>query len=128
LAYFRSLLIELSAASDLARLWEGQGRHAEARELLTPVYSWFTEGFDTADLKEAKALHGEIIEPAIAAVHPSSGLKQRGRAPASGQKTAGGGGGGASTAGWACSDFAEDSREGRRRCPRHDGQTAFPRA
>jgi predicted ATPase len=40
----------------LARLWQQQGRSAEARELLAPVYGWFTEGFDTADLQEAKAL------------------------------------------------------------------------
>ncbi|HEV2336860.1 MAG TPA: hypothetical protein VGS13_15255 [Stellaceae bacterium] len=41
---------------DLARLWGEQGRRQEARELLAPVYGWFTEGFDTADLKDAKAL------------------------------------------------------------------------
>ena len=42
--------------ASLARLWGEQGRRAEARDLLAPVYGWFTEGFDTADLKEAKAL------------------------------------------------------------------------
>jgi predicted ATPase len=47
---------ELRAATSLARLWSEQGRRAEARELLAPVCGWFTEGFDTADLKEAKAL------------------------------------------------------------------------
>jgi predicted ATPase len=47
---------ELRAATSLARLWRDQGRRAEARELLAPVYGWFTEGFDTADLKEAMAL------------------------------------------------------------------------
>ena len=47
---------ELRAARSLAQLWGEQGRRAEARELLAPVYGWFTEGFDTADLKEAKAL------------------------------------------------------------------------
>ena len=47
---------ELRAALSLARLWQKQGRRAEARDLLAPVYGWFTEGFDTADLKEAKAL------------------------------------------------------------------------
>ncbi len=47
---------ELRAATSLARLWQGQGKQAEARELLAPVYEWFTEGFDTADLKDAKAL------------------------------------------------------------------------
>ena len=48
--------LELRAAMSLARLWQRQGRHAEARELLAPVYGWFTEGFGTADLQEAKAL------------------------------------------------------------------------
>jgi class 3 adenylate cyclase/predicted ATPase len=48
--------LELRAARDLARLWGEQGRRAEARDLLAPVYGWFTEGFDTADLKEAKSL------------------------------------------------------------------------
>ncbi len=48
--------LELRAATSLARLWGEQGRRAEARDLLAPVYGWFTEGFDTADLKEAKAL------------------------------------------------------------------------
>ncbi len=47
---------ELRAATSLARLWQQQGKKKEARELLAPVYNWFTEGFDTADLKEAKAL------------------------------------------------------------------------
>ena len=47
---------ELRAATSLARLWGEQGRRAEARDLLSPVYGWFTEGFDTADLKEAKVL------------------------------------------------------------------------
>ena len=47
---------ELRAAMSLARLWQRQGKRAEARELLAPVYDWFTEGFDTADLQEAKAL------------------------------------------------------------------------
>jgi predicted ATPase len=44
----------------LARLWHEQGRHAEARDLLAPVYGWFTEGFDTQDLKDAKALLNEL--------------------------------------------------------------------
>jgi predicted ATPase len=47
---------ELRAATSLARLWQQQGKRAEARELLTPIYGWFTEGFDTVDLQEAKAL------------------------------------------------------------------------
>ena len=49
-------LWELRAAASLARLRRDQGRRAEARDLLAPVYGWFTEGFDTPDLKEAKAL------------------------------------------------------------------------
>ena len=44
----------------LARLWQQQGKGADARELLAPVYGWFTEGFDTADLQEAKALLEEL--------------------------------------------------------------------
>jgi predicted ATPase len=51
---------ELRAARDLARLWGEQGRRSEARDLLAPVYGWFTEGFDTADLKEAKALLDQL--------------------------------------------------------------------
>ena len=51
---------ELRAATSLARLWGEQGRRAESRDLLAPVYGWFTEGFDTADLKEAKALLDEL--------------------------------------------------------------------
>ena len=47
---------ELRAAMSMARLWRDQGKRDEARELLAPVYGWFTEGFDTLDLKEAKAL------------------------------------------------------------------------
>jgi predicted ATPase len=49
-------LLELRAATSLAQLWGGEGRRAEAHGLLAPVYGWFTEGFDTLDLKEAKAL------------------------------------------------------------------------
>jgi class 3 adenylate cyclase/predicted ATPase/energy-coupling factor transporter ATP-binding protein EcfA2 len=48
--------LELRAARSLARLWQQQGKHAEAQALLAPIYGWFTEGFDTADLQEAKAL------------------------------------------------------------------------
>ena len=48
--------LELRAAMSLGRLWQQQGKRAEAHELLAPVYGWFTEGFDTADLQEAKAL------------------------------------------------------------------------
>ena len=51
---------ELRAAMSMARLWRDLGKRDEARELLAPVYGWFTEGFDTLDLKEAKALLDEL--------------------------------------------------------------------
>jgi predicted ATPase len=51
---------ELRAAMSLARLWRDQGKERQARELLAPVYGWFTEGFDTRDLKEAEALLGTL--------------------------------------------------------------------
>jgi predicted ATPase len=51
---------ELRAAMSMARLWRGQGKPQQARELLAPVYSWFVEGFDTLDLKEAKRLLDEM--------------------------------------------------------------------
>ena len=51
---------ELRAAMSMARLWRGQGKRDAARELLAPVYGWFTEGFDTLDLKQAKALLDEL--------------------------------------------------------------------
>jgi predicted ATPase len=53
-------LWELRAATSVGRLWAEQGRRAEALDLLAPVYGWFTEGFDTADLKDAKALLDEL--------------------------------------------------------------------
>jgi class 3 adenylate cyclase/predicted ATPase len=56
----RTKLFELRAAVSLARLWQRQGRRAAAGELLAPVYGWFTEGFETADLKDAKALFDEL--------------------------------------------------------------------
>ena len=52
--------LELRAATSLARLWGEQGRRTEAHELLAPVYGWFAEGFDTADLKDANALLAEL--------------------------------------------------------------------
>jgi predicted ATPase len=52
--------LELRAAMSLARLWQGQGKRSEAHQLLAAVYGWFTEGFDTADLQEAKALFDEL--------------------------------------------------------------------
>jgi predicted ATPase len=52
--------LELRAAMSLSRLWQQKGKRAEARDLLAPIYGWFTEGFDTADLQEAKALLEEL--------------------------------------------------------------------
>ena len=52
--------LELRAALSLARLWQQQGNREAARELLAPIYGWFTEGLDTADLQEAKALLDEL--------------------------------------------------------------------
>jgi predicted ATPase len=59
-AYLDDLKIELIEAQQLARLLQCQGKCTEAYELLAPVYGWFTEGFDTADLQEAKALLAEL--------------------------------------------------------------------
>ena len=56
----RARLLELRASMSLARLWRDQGKVLQARELLAPVYGWFTEGLDTRDLKEAKALLEEL--------------------------------------------------------------------
>ena len=52
--------LELRAATSLSRLWQQQGKKEEARELLSGLYGWFTEGFDTKDLQEAKALLEEL--------------------------------------------------------------------
>jgi DNA-binding winged helix-turn-helix (wHTH) protein/predicted ATPase len=70
----RAKLFELRAAMSLSRLWVGQGRAGEARTLLSSAYAWFTEGFDTADLMEAKALLEEIesgasAKPPVASRH-----------------------------------------------------------
>jgi predicted ATPase len=71
-AYFERALVvarkqqaksfELRAAMSMARLWRGQGKRGEARSLLAPVYGWFTEGFNTPDLREAKALLDELSD------------------------------------------------------------------
>jgi predicted ATPase len=52
--------LELRAAMSLARLWQRQDKRAEAHQLLADIYGWFTEGFDSADLREAKALLEEL--------------------------------------------------------------------
>jgi len=52
--------LELRAATSLARAWHSQGKRKDAHDLLAPVYNWFTEGFDTKDLKEAKRLLEEL--------------------------------------------------------------------
>jgi predicted ATPase len=54
--------LELRAAMSLARLWQQQGKRDEARALLAPIYDWFTEGFDTADLQEARALLEDLAK------------------------------------------------------------------
>ena len=54
---------ELRAAMSLSRLWQQQGKQQEARELLAPIYDWFTEGFDTVDLQAAKALLAVLTLP-----------------------------------------------------------------
>jgi predicted ATPase len=56
----RAKLLELRAATSLARFWRDQDKRTAARDLLAPVYGWFTEGFDTLDLKEAKALLDDL--------------------------------------------------------------------
>ena len=52
--------LELRATTSLARLWRDQSKHNEARDLLAPIHGWFTEGFDTTDLKEARTLLDEL--------------------------------------------------------------------
>jgi predicted ATPase len=54
--------LELRAAMSLSRLWQQQGKKEEARQILAEIYGWFTEGFDTKDLQEAKALLDELAE------------------------------------------------------------------
>jgi predicted ATPase len=58
----RAKSLELRAATSLSRLWQQQGKPRKAHELLSAIYGWFTEGFDTADLKQAKALLDELSE------------------------------------------------------------------
>jgi predicted ATPase len=53
--------MECRAAMSMTLFWRDQGKRDEARDLLAPVYGWFTEGFDTLDLKEAKALLDELV-------------------------------------------------------------------
>ncbi len=55
-----SKILELRAAISLARLWAGQGERRKARDLLNPIYDWFTEGFDTPDLVDARAVLDEL--------------------------------------------------------------------
>src|SRR5215831_6628433 len=62
-----AFLLKLRAANSLARLWLDQGKQDEARDLLAPVYNWFTEGFDTRDLKEAKGLLEELRSQVLSA-------------------------------------------------------------
>ena len=53
---------ELRAAMSMARLWRDQGRRQQAHDLLAPIYGWFSQGFDTLDLREAKALRDELAQ------------------------------------------------------------------
>jgi hypothetical protein len=64
-----SMLWQLRASASLARLWRDQGKQEEARKLLAPVYGWFTEGFDTLDLREAKALLDELEQIPVDFTH-----------------------------------------------------------
>lgn len=56
----RARSLELRAAMSLSQLWQQQGKHDKARQLLAPIYGWFTEGGDTADLKAARVLLAEL--------------------------------------------------------------------
>jgi predicted ATPase len=60
--------LELRATMSLARLWQQQGRKSEAHQMLTEIYGWFTEGFDTKDLQEAKALLEELAKKSDGAI------------------------------------------------------------
>ena len=60
--------LELRAMMSLARLWQTQGKKNEAHRMLAEIYNWFTEGFDTQDLQEAKALLTQLASPSIDAV------------------------------------------------------------
>ena len=66
--------LELRAALSLSRLWQRQGERAEARELLAEVYGWFTEGFDTADLQEAKDAAGGVVLTSMSTATTRAGL------------------------------------------------------
>jgi predicted ATPase len=57
---------ELRAAMSMTQLWRDQGKPQQAHELLAPIYGWFTEGFDTRDLKDAKTLLEELLSPVAA--------------------------------------------------------------
>jgi predicted ATPase len=67
--------LELRAAMSLARLWNAQGRQQDARAILRPIYSWFTEGFQTADLIAARALLGDSSHSGISSTHIHAGVR-----------------------------------------------------
>jgi hypothetical protein len=62
----------VGAAMSLSRLWQQQGKRDEARESLAPIYGWFTEGFDTADLRDAKVLLAELSLSVLAMLKPNA--------------------------------------------------------
>jgi len=73
---------ELRTAMSMARLWRDQGKRDEARDLLAPVYGWFTEGFDTRDPKEAKALLGALRSSPMSITRKSQdGAQMKPRSP-----------------------------------------------
>jgi predicted ATPase len=80
--------LEIRAALSLARLWQQQGQRDAARELLAPIHGWFTEGFDTADLQEAKALLEELRRSAVSVRVPRhAGRESVGCAPSTDRHT-----------------------------------------
>ena len=67
----------LRAAMSMARLWRDQGKREEARDLLAPVYGWFTEGFDTLDLKEAKSVARRVVVVSAVSDEGNFGLARK---------------------------------------------------
>ena len=76
-----AMMLELRAGTSLARLWLGQNRPGDAGDLLAPIYGWFAEGFETSDLKDARALLDEVAQPGA-----GSGAPRPAHAKASGME------------------------------------------